>query len=230
VGNSGRAGRTGLRQAVHGLRGWLEPERRKHAPWRFVLARANAYELDTGNNVVDADEFEQEAVAVLRTLERSIDDKVEAQLARVAGIYGSEFLADEPYVEWALAERDRLRASLHACCVRSPRPILPGDGVPPRPARCTAPRTWSRSNSTPSATSSRCCSGSGGTPTRHGGTSWLGDIQACVRARAGLHAGRSGQAGRRRGVAARGRTPRPRCPGRATWAAASSGRVRNAST
>ena len=66
-GNSGRAGLTSLRQAVHGLRDRLEPERPKHAPSRFVLARANAYELDTRNVVVDADEFEQEAVAVLRT-------------------------------------------------------------------------------------------------------------------------------------------------------------------
>ena len=66
-GNSERAGLTSLRQAVHGLRDRLEPERAKHAPSRFVLARANAYELDTRNIVVDADEFEREAVAVLRT-------------------------------------------------------------------------------------------------------------------------------------------------------------------
>ena len=108
-GNPGRAGLTSLRQAVHGLRDRLEPERPKHAPSRFVLARANAYELNTTNIVVDADEFEQAAVAALLTWQRSIDDKPVAQLARVAGMYRSEFLADEPYADWALAERDRLR-------------------------------------------------------------------------------------------------------------------------
>ena len=66
-GGSGRAGLTSLRQAVHGLRDRLEPERPKHAPSRFVLARANAYELDTANIVVDADEFEQAAMAALRS-------------------------------------------------------------------------------------------------------------------------------------------------------------------
>lgn len=108
-GNSRREGIASLRQAVHGLRDRLEPGRPKHAPSRFVVARRNAYELDTMNIVVDADEFEKEAVAALLPLERSTGDKAEAQLARIAGMYRSEFLADEPYAEWALAERDRLR-------------------------------------------------------------------------------------------------------------------------
>jgi DNA-binding SARP family transcriptional activator len=108
-GNCGRAGLTSLRQAVHGLRDRLEPERPKHAPSRFVLARANAYELDTTSIVIDADEFERQAAAALLAVERSTGEKAQAQLARVAGIYRAEFLADEPYAEWALAERDRLR-------------------------------------------------------------------------------------------------------------------------
>jgi DNA-binding SARP family transcriptional activator len=106
---SGRAGLISLRQAVHGLRDRLEPDRPKHAPSRFVLARPNAYELDTANIVVDADEFERQAVSGLLALERSGGREAEAQLAAAARMYWSEFLADDPYAEWALAERDRLR-------------------------------------------------------------------------------------------------------------------------
>ena len=108
-GNSGRAELTSLRQAVHGLRDRLEPGRPKHAPSRFVLARANSYALDSANIVVDADEFEHAAMAALGSRERSIDDRDVTQLMRVAGMYRSEFLTDEPYAEWALAERNRLR-------------------------------------------------------------------------------------------------------------------------
>ena len=74
-----------------------------------MLARANAYELDTANIVVDADEFEHAAMATLRSMGRSIDDRDLAELTRVAGMYRSEFLAEEPYADWALAERNRLR-------------------------------------------------------------------------------------------------------------------------
>jgi DNA-binding SARP family transcriptional activator len=103
------AGLTSLRQAVHGLRDRLEPCRSKHAPSRYVLARANAYELDIANIVVDADEFEACALEALLTLDRSGADAAEPHLEHAARLYRAEFLADEPYADWALAERDRLR-------------------------------------------------------------------------------------------------------------------------
>jgi DNA-binding SARP family transcriptional activator len=107
--DAGPAGLTSLRQAVHGLRDRLEPGRSKHAPSRFVIARANAYELDTANIVVDADEFEREAAAALTTLKRFGGDAAKAQLAGAARMYLGDFLADERYADWALGERDRLR-------------------------------------------------------------------------------------------------------------------------
>ena len=206
-GNSGRAGLTSLRQAVHGLRDRLEPERPKHAPSRFVLARANAYELDTRNVVVDADEFEQEAVAVLRTLERSIDDKAEAQLARVAGMYRAEFLADEPYAEWALAERYRLRGlatRVLACARRNPS----GPGTASRRVRRAAPHRGPgaarpRRPARPHLVVATAAAA------RRGRTAIRGRpvaVQACVRAGAGLHAGRSRRAARDRGVTRRHRS------------------------
>jgi DNA-binding SARP family transcriptional activator len=107
--NSGRAGVTSLRQAVHSLRDRLEPNRAKHTPSRFVVGRPGGYELDMANVVIDADVFESEANAALLILERSGHRAAEARLTRAARLYGGEFLPDELYSDWALAERDRLR-------------------------------------------------------------------------------------------------------------------------
>ena len=106
---SGRSGTPSLRQAVHALRDRLEPNREKHAPSAFVLARAGGYVLDLTNVRIDADEFETEARTALLSLERWGSETAEPQLARAAHLYGGDFLADEPYADWAFAERDRLR-------------------------------------------------------------------------------------------------------------------------
>jgi len=107
---AGRAGVTSLRQAVHTLRERLEPNRPDQAPSRFVIAGAGAYELAPEHVVVDADEFETRALAALVTVERAGGLAAEAQLAQAAELYTGDFLADDPYAEWALAERDRLRS------------------------------------------------------------------------------------------------------------------------
>lgn len=107
--DSGSQGLTSLRQAVHGLRDRLEPGRQKQAPSRFIVARPNAYELNMANVVVDADEFETEAASALRTATRCASAEGSAQLARAAQLYRGEFLPDDPYADWALMERDRLR-------------------------------------------------------------------------------------------------------------------------
>lgn len=107
---SGHAGVMALRQSVHGLRERLEPNRPNQAPSRFIVAGARTCELSTEHVVVDADEFETQARAALLTVERSGGRTTKAQLTRAAESYTGEFLADEPYAEWALAERDRLRS------------------------------------------------------------------------------------------------------------------------
>jgi len=94
---------------VHSLRDRLQPGREKHAPSRFILARPNAYELNMASVVVDADEFEREAACALRTATRVGGNEATAQLSHAAQLYRGEFLSDEPYAEWALSERDRLR-------------------------------------------------------------------------------------------------------------------------
>lgn len=105
---SRRSGLTSLRQAVHILRDRLEPDRRKHTQSRYVIASKGGYALQMSAIVVDADEFELEANAALLTLERDGADPAELQLARAVRLYGGDFLADEPFADWPLAERNRL--------------------------------------------------------------------------------------------------------------------------
>ena len=107
--SAGSGGATNVRQAVHSLRDRLEPDRAKHAPSTFVAARRGGYELEQDNVWIDAEEFETSARSGLDALRRSDIEMVKPALERAAQLYRGDFLADEPYAEYALAERDRLR-------------------------------------------------------------------------------------------------------------------------
>ena len=100
-----RAGRSAIgnvRQTVHVLRGRLE---RAGGP-RVIVRRRGGYALDASACAVDADEFERRATAALRP---AADGSAPA-LRDAADLYAGDFLADTPYADWALAERDRHRS------------------------------------------------------------------------------------------------------------------------
>ncbi len=105
----GRAGATNVRQAIHTLRDRLEPHRAKHGASSFVAARKGGYELERANLWIDVDDFEASARAGLSAAQSADLEMAEPALARAAALYRGDFLADEPYAEWAFAERDRMR-------------------------------------------------------------------------------------------------------------------------
>jgi DNA-binding SARP family transcriptional activator len=107
--NAGRAGGTSVRQAIHTLRDRLEPDRPKGKPSGYVVARTGGYELTPDRVWIDADDFEAQARVGLEALHTGASERATAALTAAALAYGGDFLADEPYAEWALAERDRLR-------------------------------------------------------------------------------------------------------------------------
>jgi DNA-binding SARP family transcriptional activator len=106
---AGRAGAANVRQAIHTLRDRLEPARPRGKGSGYVVARAGGYELAPGRVAIDADDFEARARAGLEALQRGATERAAETLAASARAYGGNFLADEPYAEWALAERERLR-------------------------------------------------------------------------------------------------------------------------
>jgi DNA-binding SARP family transcriptional activator len=101
---------TNVRQAIHALRDRLEPGRERQALSRYVAGRrAGGYELIPGAVLVDADAFVAAAESGLGALRDGDRGRAEAALARAVALYRGDFLAGET-AEWALGERDRLRA------------------------------------------------------------------------------------------------------------------------
>jgi DNA-binding SARP family transcriptional activator len=107
--SAGMPGTRGLRYFIHVLRDQLEPERGQRQTSAFVLATRGGYTLNPAHVWIDATEFEEHVGAGLAARERGETTEATARLTRGLALYGGDFLADEPYAEWAVRERDRLR-------------------------------------------------------------------------------------------------------------------------
>jgi DNA-binding SARP family transcriptional activator len=105
---SGAGSLEGVRHFVHVLREHLEPGPRERGKSSFVLAEPGGYRIDRANVQIDADEFEDRVNAGQAALQGGDDAAAASALAGALELYGGDFLADEPYAEWALDERDRL--------------------------------------------------------------------------------------------------------------------------
>ncbi len=98
-----------VRHHMHALRRRLEPRRPNRAPPQFVVTRGGGYQLDPARVTIDADAFVELAETGLDAAAAGQHEHARGRLAGAARLYGGDFLADEPYAEWALDERDRLR-------------------------------------------------------------------------------------------------------------------------
>ncbi len=93
------AAEANLRSAVSDLRRLLEPDLARGRDSAFVLTRREGYAFNLAAPVsLDVIEFEQALTAATRA-------ELETALAR----YGGDLLEEDPYAEWALPERERLR-------------------------------------------------------------------------------------------------------------------------
>lgn len=107
---SGRQALSSVRHFIHGLRDKLEPGRSKRGGTPFIVTVRGGYAINRRYVRIDADVFTEAARNGLSAAERG-EDEVAAQLLDVAiSLYRGDLLEDEPYAEWAMAERDRLRA------------------------------------------------------------------------------------------------------------------------
>ena len=98
-----------LRQCVHELRDRVEPDRPRRMPSSFVVSRQGGYALDRRRVRIDADEFERHVDAGLRAFSDGEATAAVKRLREGVELYEGDLFAEDPYAEWAIAERDRLR-------------------------------------------------------------------------------------------------------------------------
>jgi DNA-binding SARP family transcriptional activator len=98
-----------VRHFVHALRARLEPERPNRQPSSFILNVQGGYAIDRRHVYVDADDFEDQVRAGLDHLAAGRVMLARERLERALALYTGDFLADEPYADWAMVQRDALR-------------------------------------------------------------------------------------------------------------------------
>jgi DNA-binding SARP family transcriptional activator len=105
---TGRQGLGNVRYFMHALREKLEPHRARGARSSFIVTVQGGYALDRRHVRIDADDFDEAISQGLEAAARADDDFAIERLRDALALYRGDFLADEPYADWALSERDRL--------------------------------------------------------------------------------------------------------------------------
>lgn len=96
-----------VRHYVHQLRRILEPDRSARDPSTCVVTRRGGYALE--GVWIDVDEFEHRVATGVAALARGNVELARERLEQGRELYRGDFLVNDRYLEWALAERERLR-------------------------------------------------------------------------------------------------------------------------
>ena len=100
----------GVRYYIHELRKRLEPQRAGRGDSSFIGRVHGGYVLLRESVAIDADEFERLVETGVAAAAAGDEQRACSELERGLSLYAGDFLADEPYAEWAMPERDRLRS------------------------------------------------------------------------------------------------------------------------
>jgi DNA-binding SARP family transcriptional activator len=76
----------------------------------LVVRDAAGYRVDLRRVVLDVDDFQSKSSAGIAAHRRGDTAVAETMLADALALYRGEFLADDPYADWAFSEREYLRA------------------------------------------------------------------------------------------------------------------------
>jgi DNA-binding SARP family transcriptional activator len=76
----------------------------------LVARDAAGYRIDLRRVELDVDAFQAKSVAGIAAHRRGESAQAEALLGQALSLYRGEFLADDPYADWAFSEREYLRA------------------------------------------------------------------------------------------------------------------------
>ncbi len=106
----GRQALSSVRHFIHGLRDKLEPGRSRRDATPFIVTVRGGYAINRRHVRIDADVFTQAARDGLSAAERGEGDRAYELLELAMSLYRGDLFEDEPYSEWVMPERDRLRA------------------------------------------------------------------------------------------------------------------------
>ena len=102
--------RGNLRVVLHALRRSLEPGLENGRASSFAISRGDLVYLDPSSQVwIDSEEFSRMARQAARLLSEGKTDEALSECRQAASLYQGEYLEDEPYSDWCLFERARLR-------------------------------------------------------------------------------------------------------------------------
>ncbi len=108
---AGLNGRNTVRHYIHSLRERVEPNRSPHTPSSFITSVGSTYMLDPRVSI-DVDEFEDLVALGLGESARSENGGLSAVecLERALDLYRGDLISEEPFAEWAFAEREMMRS------------------------------------------------------------------------------------------------------------------------
>ena len=99
-----------LRVVLHAVRRALEPVAAGSAASSFVLSQGDLVFLDPSKRIwVDAEEFVGRSREGALLAAQGRPEAAIAALRAAASLYGGDYMADDPYSDWCLFERERLR-------------------------------------------------------------------------------------------------------------------------
>ena len=99
-----------LRVVLHALRRALEPEVSGAETSSFVVSAADLVHLEPSSGIwVDAEEFVRQARGAADLASEGKLDEAIAKYKSAASLYRGEYLQDEPFSDWCLFERERLK-------------------------------------------------------------------------------------------------------------------------
>ena len=102
--------RKNLRVVLHHLRRALDPALMNGRTSSFILAQEDLVYLDPSERCwVDVEEFDRLARRVDALVSRGQVDDALATAREAVTLYTADYLEDEPYIDWCIAERERLR-------------------------------------------------------------------------------------------------------------------------
>jgi DNA-binding SARP family transcriptional activator len=127
---AGITGRNTVRHYVHALRGRVEPDRSPRAPSAFITSGGSAYALDP-RVAVDVDEFEGLVSAGFSPVGSKQDEIAKVGLLeRAMSLYRGDLIAEEPFAEWAFAERELMRGLAYKALSRLVEHYLERGDIP----------------------------------------------------------------------------------------------------